>query len=107
MDYNYKFTPLAVQDIDESLTYISKSLSNPSAANDLYAAISKEIESIQTFPYAYPDCSCFLIDDENIRHAVIGSYALIYEVSKKEALIKFLRFLYAGRDISRTNIIPT
>ena len=104
MAYNYKFTPLARQDINAALDYISMSLSNPAASSDLYVAIAKEIETVCEFPYGCPDCSYYLIDDEDIRHTVIGNYILIYEVSKNEELVKILRFLYAGRDISNMSI---
>lgn len=104
MAYNYKLTPLALSYIDEALSYIGGNLSNPTAARDLYAALAKEIDSVCARPYAFPDCSYYLIDDENIHHAVIGNYVLIYEVSKSEKLVKFLRFLYGGMDIAHMNI---
>lgn len=104
MAYRYKFTPLALTDIDEALDYIAGNLANPSAADNLYQKLTAEIEDICERPYSFPDCSYYLIDDENIRHTVIGSYALIFEVSKREKLIKFLRFLYGGMDIAHQQI---
>ena len=104
MGYRYKFTPLALSDMDEALDYIAGSLSNPSAADTMYRNIASEIERICDRPYSFPDCSYYLIDDENIRHTVIGSYVLIFEVSKPENLIKFLRFLYGGRNIANMNL---
>ena len=104
MAYLYKFTPLALSDIDEALDYIAVNLANPAAADNLYQKLTDEIESICDRPYSFPDCSYYLIDDENIRHTVVGAYVLVFEVSKGEKLIKFLRFLYGGRDISGMNI---
>lgn len=104
MAYLYKFTPLALSDIDEALDYIAGNLSNPTAADNLYQKLKGEIESICDRPYSFPDCSYYLIDDENIRHTVVGSYVLVFEVSKGEKLIKILRFLYGGRDIPNMNI---
>ena len=104
MAYHYKLTPLAVTDIDEALDYISKSFLNPNAADRLYHALRKEIKSICSRPYAFPNCSYYLIDDKNIRHSLVGSYVLIYEVSPTEEVIKILRFLYGGRNISDMNI---
>ena len=104
MAYRYKFTPLAVADIDEALSYIAGNLANPTAADHLYRSLNDEIEEICDRPYSFPDCSYYLIDDENIRHTVIGNYVLIFEVSRSEKLIKFLRFLYGGMDISHQNI---
>ena len=104
MAYRYKFTPLAIADIDEALNYIAGNLANPTAADLLYRNLNGEIEDICDRPYSFPDCSYYLIDDENIRHTVIGNYVLIFEVSKDEKLIKFLRFLYGGMDIRRQHI---
>ena len=104
MAYRYKLTPLAVSDIDNALDYISDKLLNPDAADNLYFAVRKEIISICDSPYAFPDCSYYLIDDDTIRHSVVGNYVLIYEVSDSEKLIKVLRFLYGGMDIAHMDI---
>lgn len=104
MAYRYKLTPLALSDIDDALGYIGETLSNPSAADRLYRSIMKEIDGIISGPFSFPNCSHYLIDDENIRHSVIGNYVLIYEIDENNHLIKILRFLYGGRDITNTNI---
>ena len=104
MGYRYKLTPLALSDIDDALGYISGKLSNPAAADKLYRSLMKEIDSILDGPFRFPDCSYYLIDDENIRHSVIGNYVLIYEIDENGCLIKFLRFLYGGRDIANMSI---
>ena len=104
MAYRYKLTPLAIADIDDALDYISEKLLNSVAADNLYHGIQREITNICDTPYAFPDCSYYLIDDENIRHAVVRNYILIYEISQGEEMIKVLRFLYGGRDISHMGI---
>ena len=104
MEYLYKFTPLAVSDIDDALDYISGTLMNPEAAANLFSSMQSEILRICDNPYAFPDCSHYLIDDSTIRHSVIGRHVLIFEVSESERLIKILRFLYGARDITHTPI---
>ena len=104
MAYKYKLTHLALSDIDEVLEYISVRLTNPVSAKRLYQALKKEIRSICENPRAFPNCSCYLIDDENIRHALVGNYVLIYEVCKEERQVNILRFLYGGRDIANTEL---
>lgn len=105
MGYRYKLTPLALSDIDDALNYIGQTLSNPSAADKLYRSLMKEIDSILDGPFRFPDCSYYLIDDENIRHTVIGNYVLIFEVDESDLIIKVLRFLYGGRDINAKTLI--
>lgn len=104
MAYRYKLTPLAVSDIDDALDYISDKLQNPDAADNLYFAAQKEINCICDNPYAFPDCSYYLIDEDTIRHSVVGNYVLIYAVSDSDRLIKVLRFLYGGMDIAHMDI---
>ena len=104
MTYQYKLTPLAASDIDEALDYISNVLLNPATVSKLYHAIQREITRICNNPYAFPDCSYYLIDDEMVRHSVIGNYVLIYEVDKTENTIIILRFLYGGKDITHMAI---
>ena len=100
MAYSYKLTPLAVSDINDALDYISERLLNPGAAKNLYRALEKEITAVCDNPFSFPDCSYYLIDSVTIRHSVVGNYVLIFEISQSEKLIKILRFLYGGMDIS-------
>ena len=102
--YNYNFTPLAEEDIDSVLSYISEQLLNKKAANDLFSKIEKTIENICEFPYSFADCSYYLITDINIRHANIDNYVLIYEVLEETKQINFLRFRYAKMNLSNMNI---
>jgi len=86
--------------MDDALTYIASRLSKPAAAARLYRAIEKEIDSICGSPFAYPNCSNYLIDDICIRNAVIGNYILVYRVCEDQQLIQILRFLYGRMDIA-------
>lgn len=83
---------------------IAKKLKDPIAAEHLYRAVQREIDSICKSPFAFPDCSYYLIDHDNIRHSLVGSY-VIYEVSEADETIKILRFLYGKRDVSKIEII--
>ena len=104
MAYKYNLTHLALTDIDEALGYISEKLFNPAAAKRLYQALLEELDGVCENPFAYPNCSCYLIDDDNIRHALVGNYALIVEVRREEKQVNVLRFLYGGRDIANTEL---
>ncbi len=104
MEYQYKLTPLAVSDIDEALDYISCRLLNPAAAEKLYHAILQEVKDICEGPFAFPDCSNYLIENSMIRHSIVGNYVLIFEVCEEEKAIHILRFLYGGMDIANMTI---
>ena len=104
MAYRYKLTPLALADIDEALGYISEKLSNPTAAKRLYRTLLAELDGVCGNPFAYPNCACYLIDNESIRHTLAGNYALIFEVRREEKQVNILRFLYGGRDIAHMEL---
>lgn len=59
------------------------------------------IQNICSFPYSYPDCTYYLIGDENIRHAIIENYVLIYEVKDEEKQINILRFRYTRMNLTK------
>ena len=93
---NYEFTELAINDIDETLNYITNNLCNKKAAVDLMKAIEKSIDNICMFPHAYPDCKYYYIKDENVRHAMINNYILLFKIY--ETKIVFLRFKYSKQN---------
>ena len=102
--YHFQFTPLALQDIDGAMTYIVENLANSAAASNLYTKLEEAIESICRFPYAFADCSCYLIADKNIRHIKVGNYILIYEVVSEKEMIHILRFRYSMMDFSQMDV---
>ncbi len=96
MIYSYEFTELAMNDIDETLNYITNKLCNKKAAIDLMQDIEKCIHNICIFPMVYPNCKYFYIKDESIRHAVIKNYILIFKIYKSR--IVFIRFKYSKQN---------
>ncbi len=99
--YDYRITPIASQDIDSALAYITGQLCNPKAASDLFLEIERAIEEICTVPYGFPDCEIFLVSDEKIRHIPIDNYVLVYEVLDESKKINILRFRYAKMNLKK------
>ena len=97
--YTYKLTPHANEDMAQALQYISENLHNPQAAIDLLNEIEKEIDRICTFPYAQPDCTCFLITNPEFRHTQVDNYTLVYRIKEDENLLRILFFRYAKMDL--------
>ncbi len=100
--YEYLLTPLALQDLDETLAYITEKLSNGKAAGELLNELEHTLDSICSYPYAFPDCSVFLISDTSIRHVPIKNYILVYRIQDAEKQVYILRFRYAGTNITNT-----
>ena len=101
-NYSFSFTPFALQDLDDALSYISEQLSNPQAATELLDELEHTLASVCEFPYAFSDCSVYLISDQNIRHAMVKNYVLVFEINESEGSIIVLRFRYARTDMAHT-----
>lgn len=97
--YTYAFTPLAEQDIDAVLEYISENLHNLKAASDMLDKIERAIENACMLPYGFPDCGIYYITDEKIRHIPIDNYVLIYSIDEDTKRLNVLRFRYAKMDL--------
>ena len=93
--YKFALTPLAEQDIDSVLEYISENLRNVKAARDMLDKIEETIEKACILPYGFPDCEIYFITDKNIRHATIDNYVMIYEINDEKKQLNVLRFRYA------------
>ena len=102
--YSFSFTPFALQELDDALSYISEQLSNPQAATELLAELEHTLASVCEFPYAFSDCSVYLISDQTIRHAMVKNYVLVFEISESEGSIIVLRFRYARTDMAHTSM---
>ena len=102
--YSFSFTPLAFHDLDDALVYISEQLSNPQAATELLDEVEHTLASVCEFPYAFSDCSVYLISDQNIRHAIVKNYVLVFEINEDEGKIIVLRFRYARTDMAHTTM---
>ena len=106
MEYNYTrvLSNIAQQDIESTVAYIVTQLCNPKAASDLLAKILNTVDNICAFPRSFHDCKTFLIENEDIRCAIIDNYALIYEIIDNSKEINILRFVYAKMDLSHLSI---
>lgn len=102
--YGYRLTPLAEQDLDSALAYITGTLCNGQAAVKLLDDIESAIETICEFPYSSADCKHFLVQDENIRHILVDNYVLVYEVKETEKQLNLLRFRYIRTDLTKLGI---
>lgn len=93
--YIFQFTNLALTDIENALNYIIVHLMNKKAAIDLLSKIETTLDIICTFPYSYPDCMLYFIEDNTVRHAVIDNYILVYKINEITSSIDVLRFKYS------------
>jgi toxin ParE1/3/4 len=96
--YRVAFTPLAEQDLTDSLLYISEVLKAPAAARKLLDDFDAELARLEAQPLSSP-----LVHDEylaasGIRALRVRNYLAFYRVHEEDRNVSILRFLYARRD---------
>ena len=98
--YKLEILPIAIEDIENIIQYISYNLVNVAAAKKQRDLFMKSIENIITFPYG----STIYKSKKNLkfkyRFYKIKNYLIIYTINKKENLITIVRVLYQKMDIS-------
>ena len=94
--YSYIISKQANNDIESTLKYINDNLCNPKAASDLFTEIEKTINIACEFPLSFPTSEYYYIQDQNVRHTIIGNYVLFYEIRDSENRLEILRFRFSG-----------
>ena len=88
-------TAAARQDLKEIKTYISATLMNPSAANNIAKSITSQLRSLEQFPKMGKLVS---LEESPIpyRYLVCGNYMAFYHVQKDSVYVD--RILYGRRN---------
>lgn len=101
-EYEIQYLPLFYEDLNNTLTYIKKTLRNPQAAIALLDAVEDAIqeratcaEAFEQFPSSH--------DRENPYYAIYVNNYVVYYVVLEHKVMEVRRFLYKGRD--RWNIL--
>ena len=95
-NYSLKFTPIALQDLDEIFSYISTKLFAESSALKLIDNIENSIMKISHFPF-----SCNLVLDEPLkskgyRKLIVDNYIVFYLVNEEKKQVIVMRILYGA-----------
>lgn len=96
--YAVRYTPSAQSDIVDTVSYISRSLANPSAAKRLLASLKVGTRQIAEFPESAPLCNDGALSDLGIRALRVETYILLYQVNQGQGEIRAIRFLHSTRD---------
>ena len=95
----FRFTDTAKEDLDNTLSYISKELCNPIAANNLFVKIEEVINRICDFPESCPIVENDYVVVKDIRKAVIDNYIMYYIFEEDRHIISILRIVYGRRNL--------
>lgn len=96
---SFQFTDIAKEDLDNTLSYISKELCNPAAAKNLFVKIEEAIDRICDFPESCPVVENDYVVSKDIRKAVIDNYIMYYLFQEDKRLVSILRIVYGRRNL--------
>ncbi len=94
-----KFSPDAINDLQQIKAYITNELCNEQAAVSTVAKIMEHINRLRTFPDSGAPLSSIIDLGTNYRFLVCGNYTAFYRTENNAVLI--VRVLYGRRDFMR------
>lgn len=97
--YKLRYSPYAVNDLDEIYDYIQDELQNPVAAQRVVSNILDAVEKLRNFPKMGSPLSSVTGIESDYRHLVCGSYIALYRIDDANVFID--RVLYGRRDYMR------
>jgi len=97
--FGYQLTQKANADIDDIVSYLAMTLSNPKSASDFVDKLQAAIEEIRMFPASSPQVSNEYMPNLDVRKKLIGSYIMYYLPDYTKKLIFILRIIYGRRNM--------
>ena len=94
-----RYSPDALNDLDEIWAYIHKELQNPSAAQKTVAEILDSTERLRTFSEMEPLLSTIMEVESDYRFLASGNYIVFYRI--EGAFVSVDRILYGRPDFIR------
>ena len=94
-----RFSPDALDDLQEVKRYITDDLQNETAAGDTVRTIMERIKQLSDFPDMGVPLSSVAMTQSDYRYLICGSYTAFYRYEDKTVYI--IRVLYGRRDYMR------
>jgi toxin ParE1/3/4 len=95
--YSLKFTQKAYQDLDEIFSYISKTLCDEVAAENLINKIQQSVLRLKDYPYTCSIVSDNLLKAKGYRKVIVDNYIAFYQVDETETRVIIMRILYGAQ----------
>ena len=96
--FTVHYSPAAQRDVREIIQYITVTLGNPIAAQQLLEEIQKTTEVIASFPLAFPVCAIKRPLKHQYRKAGAKRYLILYWVDENQKMIRIFRVVHGSRD---------
>ena len=95
-----RFSPDALEDLQEIKSYITDDLQNTKAAENTIRTIMDRIKQLIDFPDMGAPLSSVAQTQSDYRYLICGNYTAFY--CHEEDTVYFIRVLYGRRDYMRT-----
>ena len=99
--YHVKWLWSAKKDINEIQYYIAYKLKFPQVSINILTQILLKLNSIERFPYLYPQLNTNRIKFKNLRKFCVSNYLVFYKVNQSKNLILIYRIIYSRRNYSK------
>jgi len=99
--YSLIVSPRAGYEIKDATTYISYTLMNKSAADNLLSKTNISINSLSSNPYRRPLVRDKRLAAKGLRLLPVNNYNLFYIICEKTKRVFIISFMYSKRDWSR------
>ena len=99
--YKIEYLPIALQDMVELSSYISKELKNPTAAVHLAEKMVEAIDQLAVFPYMNPVYQPIKPLKYEYRKTVVDNYIIFYTVDEAEKIVTVHRVIYGKRNYNK------
>ncbi len=96
MKSNIKFSPKALEDLDDIYTYISENLQNPIAADNTIHSILDSVDLLQEQPKSGKILTFLSGMNSGYRFVIAGNYLAFYRY--KNNIVYVDRVIYGRRD---------
>ena len=92
--YDLIASAAAKGDLDEIKNYLLTEFRNPQAVMNLENAIRRAYDTLAVNPGAFPECDDPRLRQKGYRKSVLTNYLFVYEVLKRENVVKIHRFFH-------------
>lgn len=98
MAYKIKETELALQDLDNIISYIALTLANHVSATSFADEVEKCYSNLEKMPLMYGFCDDPLLRALGYHKAIIKNYVMVYNVDENEGTVNIMRFFHGRQD---------
>lgn len=96
--YRLFLSRAAEEDFEQIVSYMTKKLANPIAAEHFLDAVNDCYTNLKNMPKMYEESRDPYLRSSGYRKAVIGKYILLYKIDESKQCVKIYRIFYGARN---------